>query len=157
MTAKTWVDKFFASAEKSPVPLTKLNAIVTAADTLEAAQAALIDEQAAMAAAPPAEPTASSQAVTPPAPVEKAWAGAFFAAAEKASLPVADLNAIVAKSSDLAAAQGHLIDAMAAKANVNKPGPGGVDATGAAGNAAKAGLARAVQNLTGAKAPASNH
>ena len=145
MTAKTWVDKFFASAEKSPVPLTKLNAIVTAADTLEAAQAALIDEQAAMAAAPPAEPTASSQPVTPPTPVEKA------------SLPVADLNAIVAKSSDLAAAQGHLIDAMAAKANVNKPGPGGVDVTGAAGNAAKAGLARAVQNLTGAKAPASSH
>lgn len=154
---KTWVDKFFASAEKSPVPLPKLNAIVTAADTLEAAQAALIEEQAAMAAAPPAEPTASSQPVAPPAPVEKAWAGAFFAAAEKASLPVADLNAIVAKSSDLAAAQGHLIDAMAAKANVNKPGPGGVDVTGAAGNAAKAGLARAVQNLTGAKAPASSH
>lgn len=157
MTAKTWVDKFFASAEKSPVPLTKLNAIVTASDSLEAAQAALIAEQAAMAAAAPVEPTASSQPVAPPAPVEKAWAGAFFAAAEKASLPVADLNAIVAKSSDLAAAQGHLIDAMAAKANVNKPGPGGVDVTGAAGNAAKAGLARAVQNLTGAKAPASSH
>lgn len=124
MTAKTWVDKFFASAEKSPVPLTKLNAIVTASDTLETAQAALIAEQVALAAAP-ATATATVDPIVPPEPVEKAWVGTFFAAAEKTSLPVADLNGIVAKSADLASAQAHLIDAMAATSNAGKPGPGG--------------------------------
>lgn len=121
---KTWVDKFFASAEKSPVPLTKLNAIVTASETLEAAQAALIAEQVALAAAP-TDPTASTEPPAPVEPVEKAWVSTFFASAEKTSLPVADLNAIVAKSDDLACAQAHLIDAMAAKSNAGKPGPGG--------------------------------
>lgn len=121
---KTWVDKFFASAEKSPVPLTKLNAIVTASDTLEAAQATLIAEQAALAAAP-ANPTATVDPVVPPEPVAKDWAGTFFASAEKTALPIADLNAIVAKSADLASAQAHLIDAMAVKANAGKPGPAG--------------------------------
>lgn len=121
---KTWVDKFFASAEKSPVPLTKLNAIVTASDTLEAAQAALIAEQVVLAAAP-TDPTATVEPVLPTEPVEKAWAGTFFASAEKTSLPLVDLNGIVAKSADLATAQAHLIDAMAAKSNAGKPGPGG--------------------------------
>ena len=121
---KTWVDKFFASAEKSPVPLPKLNAIVTASETLEAAQAALIAEQVALAAAP-ADPTATAEPAPAAEPVAKDWAGTFFASAEKTSLPVADLNVIVAKSADLASAQAHLIDAMAAKANAGKPGPGG--------------------------------
>ncbi|OYW64663.1 MAG: hypothetical protein B7Z40_13510 [Bosea sp. 12-68-7] len=124
MTTKTWVDKFFATADKSPVPLPKLNAIVTASETLEAAQAALIAEQAALAAAQ-TTPAAMVEPAPPAEPVAKDWTATFFASAEKTALPVADLNAIVAKSADLASAQAHLIDAMATKANAGKPGPGG--------------------------------
>lgn len=118
MTTKPWVDSFFAAAEKSTLPLAKLNAIVAESDTLEAAQAKLITAQAA-----PADPekTPAPQAA---APVEdKAWAGDFFKIAEKSGQSLAALNTIVGKSKDLASAQGALIDAMAAAAGENKPSP----------------------------------
>lgn len=123
---KAWVDQFFAAAEKTSLPLASLNAIVAKADTLEAAQAALIEAQASSAAATAAasaDPAASEPNAEPAEPDLKAraWAGSFFAAAERSGLPLADLNGIVAKSDSLAAAQAALIDAMAARAAVNKP------------------------------------
>lgn len=152
---KTWVDKFFAAAESTAVPLAKLNAIVGASETLEAAQAALITAQAE-----PTETALDPAAASPAgsaAEAEKAWAGEFFAAAEKTTLPLAKLNEIVANAGSLAAAQAQLINAMAATGNAGKPGPGAADPAGADDRAtAKASLAKAVQTLTGAKAPAAN-
>ncbi|MCA0404869.1 MAG: Clp protease ClpP [Proteobacteria bacterium] len=116
---KPWVDSFFAAAEKSALPLAKLNAIVAESGTLEAAQAKLITAQATPA--DPAEPL-TNPAVS--AQVEdKAWAGDFFKIAEKSGQSLAALNTIVGKSKDLASAQGALIDAMAAAAGENKPSP----------------------------------
>ena len=116
---KPWVDSFFAAAEKSTLPLAKLNAIVAESDTLEAAQGKLITAQTA-----PADPAAPP---TPPASVapaeDKAWAGDFFRIAEKSGQSLAALNEIVGKSKDLASAQGALIDAMAAASGENKPSP----------------------------------
>ncbi len=124
VTMKTWIDKFYASAEKSNVPLADLNAIVARCDTLEAAQAALIERQSAP---PAAAGSAGNEASDEPQ--AKAWVTAFYASAEKAGMSLADLNAIVAKSADLAAAQAALIDAMAARGNEGKPAAGnGADA-----------------------------
>jgi ATP-dependent protease ClpP protease subunit len=117
---KAWVDQFFAAAEKTSLPLASLNAIVAKSDTLEVAQAALIEAQAASAAA---DPAVTQPVIEPAEPDLKvhAWAGSFFASAERSGLPLADLNGIVAKSDSLATAQAALIDAMAARAAVNKP------------------------------------
>lgn len=142
---KPWVDKFFAAAEKTAVPLAKLNAIVAQAETLDAAHAALITAQAE-ALTPPVEND-------PPA-VDRAWAGQFFASAEKTGIPLAKLNAILAASPDFSTAQGALIDEMARITAANKPAPGGAGPlpAGAEGGA-RAGLAAAVTAHIGATAP----
>lgn len=115
---KPWVDSFFVAAEKSTLPLAKLNAIVAESDTLEAAQGKLITAQAA-----PAEPDQPPANSTPVAAEDKSWAGDFFRIAEKSGQSLAALNAIVGKSKDLASAQSALIDAMAAASSENKPSP----------------------------------
>lgn len=68
------------------------------------------------------DPKAADPKATVPA--VKAWGATFYASAEKADLPLADLNRIVQDSDDLTTAQGKLIDAMAAARNGNKPKAG---------------------------------
>lgn len=55
----------------------------------------------------------------------KAWGATFYASAEKSEVPLAELNKILQDSADLATAQAKLIDAMASRANADKPNPGG--------------------------------